>query len=93
MDSPATDPAHGPRASASTSAVELHELTHLKCAVLEYVLVDPDDSAKKQQLAAVMARLLHFTKREAGLAAEAAARASRAAGDYGPLSFFGGFLA
>jgi len=80
----------GTTAAAVAPAVQLHELTHLKCAVLEYVLADPEDCAKKQQLTAVMARLLHFTKRETEAAL---AVANPDVADYDPLSFLGGFLA
>lgn len=75
---------------SSSGGSGAHELTHLKCAVLEYVLADPEDCAKKQQLTAVMARLLHFTKRETEAAL---AVANPEVAEYDPLSFLGGFLA
>ena len=68
----------------------LHELTHLKCAVLEYIMANPDDAAKREQLTAVMGRLLHFSKRET---ASALAVARQRPSDTDPLSFLSGLIA
>ena len=49
----------------------------------------PDDGAKREQLTAVIARLLHFSKREF---ASAMAVAKQRPSDTDPLAFFGGLL-
>eukprot|EP00615_Pteridomonas_danica_P006529 CAMPEP_0114360834 /NCGR_PEP_ID=MMETSP0101-20121206/24170_1 /TAXON_ID=38822 ORGANISM="Pteridomonas danica, Strain PT" /NCGR_SAMPLE_ID=MMETSP0101 /ASSEMBLY_ACC=CAM_ASM_000211 /LENGTH=413 /DNA_ID=CAMNT_0001505287 /DNA_START=1 /DNA_END=1242 /DNA_ORIENTATION=- len=68
---------------------KVQELTHLKCAVLELILSNPEDCAKRQQLTNLVARSLHFTKRETDAAL---AVANRTPDDTDPLAFLGGLL-
>lgn len=79
----ATTAAPHPRSSQG------HELTHLKCAVLEFIRADPNDAAKRAQLTAIIATYLHFSKKETE-AALAIARQRPLDSD--PLAFLGGLL-
>ena len=69
--------------------VGLHELTHLKCAVLEYIRANPEESVRREQLTRMIATLLHFSPKET---ASAIAIARHRPSDSDPLAFLGNFF-
>ena len=72
--------------SEISAKVGLHELTHLKCAVLEYIRTDPEESARREQLTRMISTLLHFSAKEAE---SALAVARQRPSDSDPLAFLG----
>ena len=66
--------------------VGLHKLTHLKCAVLEYIRTDPEETSRREQLTRMISTLLHFSVKETE---SALAIARQRPSDSDPLAFLG----